>query len=62
MVKSFAAATNLGIYIFVKDSLLGAHEPSAAQLAADLDCTDSRRVRSSSALESEVLRLLGVTA
>jgi hypothetical protein len=46
MVKSFAAANNLGIYIFVKASLLGAHKPSptrlalgAAQLAADLDCT-----------------------
>ena len=70
MVKSFAAATNLGICIFVNESLLCAHEPNptrlalgAAQLAADLDCTvGSEKGPLFLSTESEVLRLLSVTA
>lgn len=69
-IKSLAAATNLGICMFVMKSLLGALKPSparlalgAAQLATDLDCTVAvRSLRLILSTESEVLRLLSVTA
>jgi hypothetical protein len=70
MVKSFAAATNSRISMSVMKSLLRPFKPSptrlalgAAQLATDLDCTvGSEKAPLILSTESEVLRLLSVTA